>query len=390
MNIILIFPLLGLAAFVLQAATLGGFLKPVVSVWPPGSKVYLGESVLLKCTVESNSTVEWKFEWDKPKTVLTPNPGHLISNDSYFITAVTREDAGNYRCKAAHAYSQPAELIVSELTPPSLTLTPSTRFIFRGERFTVQCPSSQTKSKDWNLRHYSPGRAQRTTDVQRDQCLPLEGAKVTSKSDVCVFNATSGNSGLYWCEGPEGRSNAVRISVSYDNIILKTPAFPVFEGDKVILYCQYKSTNYNGTTFFKNGIVVFVTSPSSKNKAINMIIENVTRKDEGSYKCASQDRKMESAESWLSVRPNTETQGYWKWIILSIGLVFLCLIPVSVWLVCRHRYHMLGTQSHWPLSKEDLPAVPLPATKQDVTEVQWDLSWMEMSSLLDKQLYPST
>lgn len=51
---------------------------------------------------------------------------------------------------------------------------------------------------------------------------------------------------------------------------------------------------------------------------------------------------------------------------------------------------MFCTQSCWPVSKEDLPAVELPVTKQDVTEVQWDLSWMEMSNLLDKQLYPGT
>lgn len=35
-----------------------------------------------------------------------------------------------------------------------------------------------------------------------------------------------------------------------------------------------------------------------------MTIENVTREDEGLYKCASKDRTMESPESWLSVRPD--------------------------------------------------------------------------------------
>lgn len=35
-----------------------------------------------------------------------------------------------------------------------------------------------------------------------------------------------------------------------------------------------------------------------------MTIKNVTQQDEGLYKCASHDRKMESPESWLSVRPD--------------------------------------------------------------------------------------
>nr|XP_024654392.1 GTPase IMAP family member 8-like [Maylandia zebra] len=306
MNLIHIFLLLGMAAFVLQADSL------------QGSKVYLGESVLLKCAVESNSTAQWGFEWDKPKTVLTLNPRHVVSNDSYFITAVTREDAGSYRCKAGQTSSQPVELIVSELTPPSLILAPSTRYIFSGERFSMRCPSSQTNAKGWKLRHYSPDCTQRRKAVQGDQCSPLECAVITNRTDACVFNATIGNSGLYWCEGPEGRSNSVRISASYDNIIMKTPAFPVFEGDKVILYCQYKTTNYNDTTFFKNGAVVSVM-PSSPNNEINMTIENVTKKDEGSYKCASPALKMESTESWLSVRPKSDTPEETEIRLILIG-----------------------------------------------------------------------
>lgn len=49
---------------------------------------------------------------------------------------------------------------------------------------------------------------------------------------------------------------------------------------------------------------------------------------------------------------------------------------------------MLGARSCWPVFKAELPA--LPATRQDVTEVQWELSWMEMSSLMDKHLYSGT
>lgn len=105
-------------------------------------------------------------------------------------------------------------LSTPELTPPSLILAPSTRYIFSGERFSMRCPSSQTNAKGWKLRHYSPDCTQRRKAVQGDQCSPLECAVITNRTDACVFNATIGNSGLYWCEGPEGRSNSVRISAS--------------------------------------------------------------------------------------------------------------------------------------------------------------------------------
>ncbi|XP_051233834.1 uncharacterized protein LOC127350852 isoform X2 [Dicentrarchus labrax] len=381
MDIILISSLLGVAAFVVQAAPSKETLKVSVSVWPPGSNLYLGECVLLQCTVQSNSSFVWSYQWfrQKPHTAPTPNPRHLVSGDSYSITAVTREDAGSFWCQAERwegnttsvlLLSQPATLSVSELSPPSLILTPSTRQIFGGENFTVQCPVSQTNSSGWMLRQFSPGRRVRKRVLHIDHCSPLGGAVSTDKSDRCAFTAVSGNSGLYWCEGAEGRSNAVNITVSYGAIILKTPAFPVFKGSKVVLYCQYSTGNH--------------------------------KEDEGFYKCASQDRRLESPESWLSVRLDrgnftstdgtaTSTSGSWKWIvsvIVSCGL--LCLIPLTVGLIRHYRYQTFCTRSCWPVSKEDLPAVELPATKQDATEVQWDLSWMEMSNLLDKQLYPGT
>lgn len=86
-------------------------------------------------------------------------------------------------------------------------------------------------------------------------------------------------------------------------IILKTPAIPIFEGNKVVLCCQYWTGNHSKTAFFKNGAEILTYSSSSSDRATAMTIENVTQEDEGFYKCASRDRQLESPESWLSVRP---------------------------------------------------------------------------------------
>ncbi|XP_041861302.1 uncharacterized protein LOC121652556 isoform X2 [Melanotaenia boesemani] len=277
------------------------------------------------------------------------------------------------------------------LPSPSLTLTPNSRQIFTGESFTVQCPASQTDSISWSLKHFSVNLT--------EMCSSPQGAVCGNKCERCVFRAASENSGLYWCQSTEGRSSAISITVSDGSIILKTPALPVFKGDNVNLSCQYRTDVCHEAIFFKNGAKFFNSSGSDK--VVNVTIYNVTQKDEGFYKCASPDRRMESPESWLSVigdrgmftstvTPTTSTNESWKWIVVSCSIVLLFLIPLIVWLVRRIRHHTFSTQSCWPPSKEDVPAVPLPETKQDVTEVQWDLSWMEMSSLLDKQLYPST
>uniref|UniRef100_A0A3Q2ZRF3 Ig-like domain-containing protein n=1 Tax=Kryptolebias marmoratus TaxID=37003 RepID=A0A3Q2ZRF3_KRYMA len=157
----------------------------VEQIW---SEIYLGESVLLQCRLDSNSTSAWTYRWYRKKTntTLPLNPRHLVSDDSYFITAVTREDAGSYWCKA------------------------------------------------------------------------------------------------------EQRENG--------DVILKTPAFPVYQGGTVVLYCQYRTSSQIETTFFKNGIAI-----NTAEKNINLTIKKVTQEQEGLYKCGSRDRMMESQESWLSV-----------------------------------------------------------------------------------------
>lgn len=73
-----------------------------VSVWPPGSNIYLGECLLLQCTVESNSSSGWSYRWSRRShaSVPAPNPRHLVSGNTYSITAVTKDDAGSYRCQA--------------------------------------------------------------------------------------------------------------------------------------------------------------------------------------------------------------------------------------------------------------------------------------------------
>lgn len=115
-------------------------------------------------------------------------------------------------------------------------------------------------------------------------------------------------------------------------VILKTPAFPVLEGDEVILSCQYLSGTPGKTTFFKNGAEMNTSySSASSNRVIKMTIENVTQDDEGFYKCASQDGKMESPESWLSVIPDRGQLSFfitrrYRYSISEMCQILICYV----------------------------------------------------------------
>jgi len=92
-------------------------------------------------------------------------------------------------------------------------------------------------------------------------------------------------------------------------VVLKAPASPVTEGDKVVLSCQSWTGSHSKTTFFKDGAEVAANGSSPSDGGANMTIENVTRGDEGYYRCASGE--MQSPETWLSVRPDPgEMSGF--------------------------------------------------------------------------------
>lgn len=73
-----------------------------MSVWPSGPTLHLGESALLLCAVESNSSVMWSYRWFRHRAHLAPAPNtrHLMSGDSYSIATVSEDDAGSYWCQA--------------------------------------------------------------------------------------------------------------------------------------------------------------------------------------------------------------------------------------------------------------------------------------------------
>lgn len=82
-------------------------------------------------------------------------------------------------------------------------------------------------------------------------------------------------------------------------MILESPALPVMEGDTVTLHCRDKDTPSNYIAeFYKDG------SPIMTGYTGRMTIHNVSRADEGLYKC-SMYQVGESLESWLAVRGET-------------------------------------------------------------------------------------
>ncbi|XP_056606859.1 uncharacterized protein LOC130424901 [Triplophysa dalaica] len=271
--------------------------------------------------------------------------------------------------------------------PASLTVWPDRRQHLRGEKFSLRCSVNDGNSTGWMLLRLQGG-------VVSSGCLQFNGTESTGRPEECGFtDIDSKNSGLYWCQGPDidQKSNSVNITVSYGEVHLLSPVLPVMKGDSVTLQCNVKLYEFNQIIFYKNGVKVL------SQRGTQMTIENVTQADEGFYKCAIANSTLESLENRLSVRENSTadssdekpSSGSLVWLsVLCIILVLLVVLPVLWLMFPGQREKFLASLNG--ASRRERIQQEMPKTKQDVTEVQWDLPWMEMDNLLDKQQHPGS
>ncbi|XP_008302839.1 uncharacterized protein LOC103374518 [Stegastes partitus] len=116
-----------------------------------------------------------------------------------------------------------------------------------------------------------------------------------------IIYSFESDSGTYWCENGEQRSNAVNVTVTAGSVILESPVRPLKEGGTVTLGCRNKTTSSNFTAdFYQDGRLV------GSNTTGNLTIKRVSRSNGGFYKCQISGAE-ESPESWLTIMSKSHT-----------------------------------------------------------------------------------
>ncbi|XP_026017130.1 uncharacterized protein LOC113018292 [Astatotilapia calliptera] len=125
----------------------------------------------------------------------------------------------------------------------------------------------------------------------------------TSTRTLYIKPAFKSHSGEYWCEKEDGeKSSTVNITITSGDVILEIPAFPVMEGENVTLGCRKKGMPSNlPADFYKDGHNL-ETGYGGK-----ITIPNVSKSNEGLYKCIFSESQGKSPESWLTVRVDIVT-----------------------------------------------------------------------------------
>ncbi|XP_028420686.1 low affinity immunoglobulin gamma Fc region receptor II-b-like [Perca flavescens] len=128
--------------------------------------------------------------------------------------------------------------------------------------------------------------------------IPLNTTRwATSKGFLNIKVAFESHSGEYWCENGEGeRSNSVNITVTAGDVILESPAVPVMEQQTITLRCRKKVTSDSlAADFYKDGHF------SETGYTSQITIHNVSKSNEGLYKCKISGFRRASPESRLAV-----------------------------------------------------------------------------------------
>ncbi|XP_078101639.1 low affinity immunoglobulin gamma Fc region receptor II-c-like isoform X2 [Sander vitreus] len=204
-------------------------------------------------------------------------------------------------------------LLTSRTNQASLTVSLSSSQMFKGQSVSLSCEEDDS-SAGWTLRRNG-------TRDNRTQCGDGWGRPAGSSCKISYV--VSEDSGVYWCESREGAtSNSINITVPGGPVILQSPVLPVTEGDDLTLHCKTKTSSNLPAGFYKDGSFIR-TEPAG-----HMTIHNVSRSDEGLYKCnISSDR--ESPSSWVSVTEKSTTtspQPFSRPLVLGSAVSFGVLV----------------------------------------------------------------
>ncbi|XP_034413645.1 uncharacterized protein LOC117748123 [Cyclopterus lumpus] len=289
--------------------------KPVLTVsplWPSP-----GDSVTLTCRVEHPSA-GWRFFWYQvvPKLEsysyeLLPGSSTGTEEDSFIVHGQTH--TAGYVCRAGRgdplfysSYSEPQFIWSGDFHPAaSLTVSPPRMQFFSKESLSLSCEGN---SPEWRVRRF-------IKYVHLAYCSSLG----TMTGSTCSINSI-GISGVYWCESETGQfSNAANITVQSGDVILVSSVHPVTEGHSVTLSCRLRTEKVlYKVDFYKNDKLI------SNDASGELFISEVTKSDEGFYKCEGRDspqgfRSLTSPESWLSVKSATTSSPVP--VLLVVGLV---------------------------------------------------------------------
>uniref|UniRef100_A0A9J7XAA3 Ig-like domain-containing protein n=1 Tax=Cyprinus carpio carpio TaxID=630221 RepID=A0A9J7XAA3_CYPCA len=208
----------------------------------PDSPVFTGETVTLKCVIETYSN--WRYEWYKDSVMLQTSDRYTVNGDTLTIRRVITSDQGQYWCrgqrdgrpKSSHL-SSTVSFTVMERPKAVVKVSPDER-VFRGETVTLTCDIQRAGDIQWTYSWFKDG------SVIRDVTERLYS--ITSVSDRAEYSCRGERSDSQRSD----TSAAVTLTVSAEAqaAVRVSPQPWLTEGDSVTLICEVTGSS-TGWTF---------------------------------------------------------------------------------------------------------------------------------------------
>ncbi|XP_045578507.1 Fc receptor-like protein 4 [Salmo salar] len=178
--------------------------KAVLTIHPKSSQIFSGESVTLRCNIQSGEVTDWKYTWRKDGV------DSISRENQYEISEVKISDNGDYRCLGIHIdqkkhseWSDAVRLTVTD--QPQAVLSVSPQWLNPGDSVTLSCgvkESSTGKRFFWyRTVPYTAGLLSlsgRSYSVE-----PLSG-NGTSEDSYTLIPAGPSHTGGYVCRAGRG------------------------------------------------------------------------------------------------------------------------------------------------------------------------------------------
>ncbi|KAL6490988.1 hypothetical protein MHYP_G00013330 [Metynnis hypsauchen] len=257
--------------------TVSALPTATLTVEPRWSPVFTGESVTLKCEIQSYSYSRYQWYKGSSRTAVS-------QSQTKTITITSAADQGQYWCRGESYYrptsSQPSNtvtLTVKALPTATLTVEPRWSPVFTGESVTLKCEIQSYSN--WRYQWY---KGSRRTAVDQSQTNTF-----TIKS--------AADQDQYWCRGERDNrptssqhSNTVTLTVKERPraVVSIQPDDQVFIGENVTLTCDIQGGGvYNWQySWFKDGS----STPVSEQQ---YSISSVTESHRGKYTCRGTERE---------------------------------------------------------------------------------------------------
>ncbi|KAA0706080.1 hypothetical protein E1301_Tti023073 [Triplophysa tibetana] len=289
----------------------------------PDTSVFTGETVTLKCEIETQyRSLDWRYLWYKDRTEVSNTHPYTVNINTLTIRSVTQSDQSQFWYKTER-YGRPetssrssVDLTVNVLPKVTVRVTPDISVV-TGETVTLKCEiEEQYRSLDWRYLWYKDKTEVSNTHPYTVNTNTLTISSVT-QSDQSQFRCKTERYGR-----PETSSRSsvdLTVKVLPRATVSVTPDTSVFTGETVTLKCEieehYRSLDWI-YLWYKDRSAVSKTHRYTVNTN-TLTISKVTQYDQRQFRCKTEIYGRPETSSSSSV--DLTVKGEFKINICKIG-----------------------------------------------------------------------